>query len=126
MFDTFSEDEECNCQGPGTGCVHCYIPEPEERPDQSEEAQKASSWYTKPFYTRNCGTKIIKAKWLETVTPNASLFVTKKGCIWIPIAMIESLTKTDKGYKIEVYTSFETQYVDNINHRYFKNKKVKK
>ena len=126
MFDKYSEDDECNCIGPGTGCSYCHVPEPEERPTQSEEAQKSSSWYTKPFYSRSSGTKIIKAKWLETVTPNASLFVTKKGCIWIPIGMIESLTKTDKGYKIEVYSSFETQYVDNVNHKYFKNKKVKK
>lgn len=124
MFDKYSEDDECNCQGPGTGCHYCR--EPEERPTQSEEAQKASSWYTKSFYSRRSGTKIIKAKWLETVTPNASLFVTKKGCVWIPLGMIESLKKTDKGYEIEVYSSFETQYVDNVNHKYFKKKKVKK
>lgn len=126
MIGTYEDDEGCNCQGPGTGCTICYVPEPEERPSQSVESQKASSWYTTPSYSRVSSTKIIKAKWLETVTPNASLFVTKKGSIWIPLSMIESLAKTDKGYNIEVYSTFETQYVDNINHRYFKKKKVKK
>ena len=123
MPNFYSEDDlTCFCQGPGPGCSFCT--------PESDETQLDPFMYNshdQNTISRECsGTYEIKAKWLQTTTPDAVLFVTKKGCVWIPLGMIESLKKTDKGYEIEVYSSFETQYVDNVNHKYFKKKKVKK
>ena len=61
--------------------------------------------------TRNI--KQIKSKWLEVENEKAYLFVTKKGSIWIPKAMISNIKKTKKGkYIIDVYSSFKLTYMN--------------
>ena len=57
--------------------------------------------------------KQIKSKWLEVENEKAYLFVTKKGSVWIPKAMIYNIKKTKKGkYIIDVYSSFKLTYMD--------------
>ena len=57
--------------------------------------------------------KQIKSKWLEVENEKAYLFVTKKGSVWIPKAMISNIKKTKKGkYIIDVYSSFKLTYMD--------------
>lgn len=61
--------------------------------------------------TRNI--KQIKSKWLEVENEKAYLFVTKKGSVWIPKAMISNIKKTKKGkYIIDVYSSFKLTYIN--------------
>ena len=57
--------------------------------------------------------KQIKSKWLEVENEKAYLFVTKKGSVWIPKAMIYNIKKTKKGkYIIDVYSSFKLTYMN--------------
>ena len=57
--------------------------------------------------------KQIKSKWLEVENEKAYLFVTKKGSVWIPKAMISNIKKTKKGkYIIDVYSSFKLTYMN--------------
>ena len=57
--------------------------------------------------------KQIKSKWLEVENEKAYLFVTKKGSVWIPKAMISNIKKTKKGkYIIDVYSSFKHSYMN--------------
>jgi hypothetical protein len=121
MPNFLENDLECFCTGPGMGCDICTSPD--DPVENTFDLQPAPiPWYS--GYKRTPSVKIIKAKWLERVTDNAALFVTKKGSLWIPLAMIESLKRTKKGnYKIEVYSSFTEVYNSQTNHRYFKNAK---
>lgn len=112
----FEEQEECNCQGPGAQCNVCYAFN-DKAIEELYSTTDTSSW------SQDTPTVQIKALWLETVTENAALFLTKKGMIWIPVGMMDSFRKTKKGrYKINVYPSFKTTYI-NANHRYFKEPK---
>lgn len=135
-------DEECTCDvGPFSSCPTCrkygrdYFSDCEELPTTTVNRPWSSySGYREPEveppkkvvyesagYSPVVPNKIIKAKWLETVTDSAALFVTKQGCVWIPLGMINSMDRTKKGkYKVEVYPSFNPVYRDLAN-RYFKN-----
>lgn len=132
-------DDECTCDvGPFSSCPTCrkYERDPfegeENLPLRATPTPWSPSRYVEPEpprkvvyesagYSPVVPNKIIKAKWLETVTDAAALFVTKQGCVWIPLGMIESMERTKKGkYKVEVYPSFNPVYRDLAN-RYFKN-----
>lgn len=117
MPNFYSEDDlTCFCQGPGPGCSFCT--------PESDETQLDPFIYNSDdqntISRESSGTYEIKAKWLQTTTPDAVLFVTKKGCLWIPLAMITSIDKTKKGkYKIKVFDSFEPKYLEKSNHTFF-------
>ena len=67
--------------------------------------------FKKELKTRSI--KQIKSKWLEVENEKAYLFVTKKGSVWIPKAMIYNIKKTKKGkYIVDVYSSFKLTYMD--------------
>ena len=99
----------CNCSNckPSTVCVDYdwmeYISETQSIGNICQ--------FKKQLKTRTV--KQIKSKWLEVESEKAYLFVTKKGSVWIPKAMVSNIKKTKKGkYIIDVYSFFKLTYMD--------------
>ena len=68
-------------------------------------------------------TKVIKVKWIESVTNKAVLVLSKKNeWFWIPMSLIDKMDKTSKGnYKLTVPKSFKKKVIEVQNHHYFNN-----
>ena len=66
-----------------------------------------------PAYGTTAKTLANKFRRHEENKMEAYLFVTKKGSVWIPKAMIYNIKKTKKGkYIIDVYSSFKLTYMN--------------
>lgn len=115
-------DLDCFCPpGVGSGCSFCRPAEDDHHEQPEEMSYTSSSWHGKASSRTEPSTYTIKVKRVEKVTNAATLVVTKKGCLWIPLAMIYEGSVTKKGnYKIKVYSTFEPTYID-VPHSHFKN-----
>lgn len=120
-FD-YNPDEECNCQGPSLGCSICS-PTMKELKERSDEFlneihqpmfNKIMRGFEEPL--------ILKVKWIERTTDKATLVRTKKEWFWIPLSLIVSIKKTNKGWKLKVHSCFKKSPITVDTHHYFERK----
>lgn len=115
--------DECNCQGPGMGCFICNPP------PSSAEMIKASDAFIRDIHQpsfrkimKEEEPQIIKVKWIQRTTDKATLVRTKKEWFWIPLTHIDSVKRTNKGWKFKVKSYFKKTPITVDIHHYFERK----
>lgn len=134
MFSQTNDEDSCSCvSGPAGTCSNCKRWEDASKDDETNLTKdlyqfdydiSSYYWQVTPNYaisTPASETKVIKVKWIESVTDKAVLVLSKKDkWFWIPMTLIDEMDKTSKGnYKLTVPKSFKKKVIEVQNHHYF-------
>lgn len=122
-INDYSLFDDCNCQGPGASCLICTPPTSAEMHDRVDTFIKEVH---QPFFDKiledEGELQIIKVKWIQRTTEKATLVRTKKEWFWIPLAHIDSVKRTNKGWKFKVKSYFKKTPITVDIHHYFERK----